>query len=128
MEEELNPLELKEQIEKVSEFENGWSRYLALSTAIIAVISALASLQAGSFSDKALLVKSDAVLFQSQASDQWNYYQAKGVKKNLAESFSEQFNVNKFKQQADQYTKEQVDIQKKATAGGAQGNAPSCRA
>lgn len=113
--EESSPLELKEQIEKASEFENGWSRYLALTTAIIAVLSALASLQSATFSDKALLMKNDAVLFQNQASDQWNYYQAKGVKKNIADSFAIQSGRINFKQQAEQYGKEQEDIKKQAT-------------
>lgn len=113
--EDTSSLEIKEQIEQISEFENGWSRYLALTTAIIAVISAIASLQSGSFSDKALLAKNEAVLIQSQASDQWNYYQAKGVKKNIAESFAATAaNGDSFKQQVEKYTQEQADIQTQA--------------
>ena len=107
-------MEIKEEIEKLSEFDTGWSRYLALTTAIIAVISAIASLQSGSFSDQSLLKKNEAVLLQAQASDQWNYYQAKGVKKNIADSFAQQSGQNSFKQQSDQYAQEQTDIQKQA--------------
>jgi Tfp pilus assembly protein PilE len=113
MEEPVSAMEIKEQIES-ADFNAGWSRYLALTTAIIAVLAAIASLQSGNYADRALLEKNNAVLLQSQASDQWNYYQAKGVKKNIAESFSLQLPSQKFKDQITQYAQEQQVIQKNA--------------
>lgn len=114
MEEETNVLELKEQIEKAAEFSEGWSRYLALTTAIIAVLAAVASLLSGNYSDRSLLEKNNAVLLQSKASDQWNYYQAKGVKKNIAEGFAGKYPDALAKQQIEKYSQDQIDIQKKA--------------
>ncbi len=111
MEEDLT-LEIKEKVEDVAE--GNWSKYLAITTAIIAVLAALASLQSGTFSNEALLEKNNAILAQSKESDQWNYYQAKGIKKNLADSFYQQTNDSKLKQQVDKYAKEQEDIQKQA--------------
>ena len=61
-----------------------WLRYLPLSTAMIAVFAAVASLLSGSNSNEAILAKSDAMLNQSLASDQWAYYQAKSVKQKLS--------------------------------------------
>lgn len=95
-EESIETSELKEQIEKgveaalEREEQVGprWTLYLSLSTAIIAVFAAIASLESGAYSNDAILVKNEAVLFQSQASDQWAYYQAKGVKAALAEANS----------------------------------------
>jgi hypothetical protein len=100
-EEDLETSELKEQIdqrleEHEHEHEHGhapahgkppgpaWLRYLPLSTAMIAVFAAVASLLSGSSSNEAILKKSEAMLDQSLASDQWAYYQAKSVKHTLS--------------------------------------------
>lgn len=88
-EEPLETTELQEKLdEAIERAEKGaekrlapaWSTFLSLSTAVIAVLAALASLQAGSLANRAILVKNDAVLHQAKASDQWAYYQAKGIK------------------------------------------------
>src|SRR5215469_7406882 len=113
MEDENITLEIKEKIEQVSEHA-GWNKYLAITTAILAVFAAIASLLSGSYANNALLQKNDAVLNQSKASDQWNYYQAKGIKKNLAESFYEQNQTATLKNEINKYNKEQTDIQKQA--------------
>ncbi len=42
--------------------------------------AAIASLQAGSSVNDALALKTEATQLQAQASDQWAYYQAKGIK------------------------------------------------
>lgn len=100
-EEDLETSELKEQIDqRLEEHEHAhghghghgharppgptWLRFLPLSTAMIAVFAAVASLQSGASSNEAILAKSDAMLNQSKASDQWSYYQAKSVKGRLA--------------------------------------------
>lgn len=98
-EEDLETSELKEQIDqRLEEHEHAhghghghakpsgpaWLRYLPLSTAMIAVFAAVASLLSGSSSNEAILEKSEAMLSQSQASDQWAYYQAKSVKHTLS--------------------------------------------
>ena len=50
-----------------------WIIYVALTTAIIAVLSAITSLLAAQHAD-------ESMLSQIHASDQWAYYQAKGIK------------------------------------------------
>jgi len=89
MEEDLETAELKEKIdERIEEMEEKqspkWVRYLSLSTAIVAVFAAVASLQSGAYSNEAILEKSEAMLNQSKASDQWAFFQAKGVKASIA--------------------------------------------
>ncbi|MDB4958047.1 MAG: putative transrane protein [Myxococcales bacterium] len=92
MEEELETAELKEKIDEHVEHHAGhgahespkWTRYLSVSTALVAVLAAVASLLSGSNSNEAILEKSDAMLNQSLASDQWAYYQAKSVKSAIA--------------------------------------------
>ena len=89
MEEDLETAELKERIDqRIEEAEERatpkWVKALSLSTAIIAVFAAVASLQSGSNSNEAILEKSEAMLAQSKASDQWAFYQAKTVKAAIA--------------------------------------------
>ncbi|MBW4889294.1 DUF4337 domain-containing protein [Mucilaginibacter sp. HMF5004] len=50
-----------------------WIVYVALTTAVIAVLSAIAGLYASHYAD-------ESMLSQIRASDQWAYYQAKGIK------------------------------------------------
>jgi len=60
------------------EIKDPWLNYLALTTILLAVCATLATFKAGGYSSR-------AVLSQSQASDQWAYYQSKSVKLNLYE-------------------------------------------
>src|SRR5215468_12118119 len=90
MEEDLETAELKERIDqRIEEAEERatpkWVKALSLSTAIIAVFAAVSSLQSGANSNEAILEKSEAMLNQSRASDQWAYFQAKGLKATLSE-------------------------------------------
>lgn len=129
-EEDLETPELKEQIDqRLEEHEHhakhgggqpGWIRYLSLSTAMIAVFAAVASLQSGANSNEAILEKSEAMLAEAQASDQWAYFQAKGVKAAIAESQSEILadaaKAADQKTKAGKYRAEAEEIKKKAEA------------
>src|ERR1700682_6224239 len=55
-------------------------RNIALTTAMFAALGAVAALQAGSTVNEALVLKTEAGRLQAEASDQWSYYQAKGIK------------------------------------------------
>ena len=55
-----------------------WLNLLALTTVILAVCATLATFKGGGYSTR-------TVLNQAMASDQWAYYQAKGIKGNLYE-------------------------------------------
>jgi len=60
-------------------------RNIALTTALLAAFGALASLQAGSTVNEALVLKTEAARLQAEASDQWAYYQAKGINAHVQE-------------------------------------------
>src|SRR6476620_11575032 len=86
-EEEFETMAFKEKLEEAteraveeSEHRARWIVYLSFSTALIAVLAAIAALESGAFSNEALLEKNEALLAQAKASDQWAYYQAKSVK------------------------------------------------
>ena len=57
----------------MSDQKEKWQGWLALSTAIMAVLAALTTLYMGKFSSRAIMA-------QGQESDQWAYYQAKSIK------------------------------------------------
>jgi len=63
----------------LSEGKERWVLYVALTTAVIAVLAAITGLLAGDHSDEAMLA-------QIKSSDQWAYYQAKGIKSDVLAS------------------------------------------
>src|SRR6202165_3934987 len=58
---------------------------IAVMTAIFATIGALFGYMGGATQNNALLFKNEAAIRKTEASDQWNFYQAKSSKQNLAE-------------------------------------------
>src|SRR6202012_4326006 len=60
----------------LSEGKEKWVLYVALTTAVFAVLAAIAGLMAGAHADEAMLT-------QMKASDQWAFYQAKGIKSEM---------------------------------------------
>lgn len=71
--------EIKEAAEEMSEEKEKWMMHVALSTAIIAVLAAIAGLFGNHHSN-------EAVLLQIKASDKWSYYQSKSIKYELEAS------------------------------------------
>jgi hypothetical protein len=55
-------------------------RIIALTTAVLAALAAIAALRAGGTVNEALVLKTEATRLQAEASDQWAAYQAKGIK------------------------------------------------
>ena len=69
---------LTEEIqEKAEEKKERWTMLLALSTAFMAVLAAFAGLLAGHHANEALIER-------VKASDQWNFYQSKNLKQEIA--------------------------------------------
>jgi Domain of unknown function (DUF4337) len=78
---EIETDKLREAIDEEIEKEGGdLLRTIAVSTALFAALAAIASLQAGGTVNEALALKTEATGLQAKASDQWAYYQAKGLK------------------------------------------------
>jgi len=84
---EIDTDKLREAIDEELEHEGGnLLRGIALSTALLAAMAAIASLEAGSTVNEALSLKTEATRLQAEASDQWAYYQAKGLKATVMEA------------------------------------------
>ncbi len=84
---EVETEKLHEAIKEEMEHEGGgFLRTIALTTAVLAVLAAIAALKAGATVNEALVLKTEATSLQARASDQWAYYQAKGVKAAVQEA------------------------------------------
>src|SRR5438128_3857305 len=125
--EEVETTEFKEKLEEAtaraveeSEHRARWIVYLSFSTALIAVLAAIAALESGTYSNEALLEKNEALLAQTKASDQWAYYQAKSVKGTIyatqaaAVEASNPELASTAKREASRYAAEEEEISKAA--------------
>ena len=84
---EVDTDSLRESIDREIERQSGGLlRTIALTTALFAALAALASLEAGGTVNEALALKTEATRLQGEASDQWSYYQAKGLKAAVADA------------------------------------------
>lgn len=94
---------IEEEVKEAEKKERKGSMAIAISTALMAVFAALSSLIAGHHAD-------EAVIEQIRASDQWAFYQAKGIKEEIL-SLS---NIPDKESRSAKYKADQVEIQKKA--------------
>jgi Domain of unknown function (DUF4337) len=106
------PLEnLHEEIHHSAEHSGEvWISWVALSTAILAVLAAIAGLLSGMHAN-------EAMMSQIESSDQWAYYQAKGIKSAVLDakmSLSGAAATEEDRTKSARYQEEQKEIQKEA--------------
>jgi hypothetical protein len=118
---EVETERLHETIHEQVEHEGGaFLKRIALTTALFAAIAAIAALKAGATVNEALVLKTEATRLQAEASDQWAYYQAKGVKAAVAEASRTSWLAiakeppAEYADKQKRYAEEQTEIQKKA--------------
>ncbi len=106
---------LHEQLEESAEHSReSWIMMVALTAALLSVLAAISALFAGHYANEAMLE-------QIQASDQWSYYQAKGIKMAVLESRMELLKQmgketdEKDVKNSERYREEQMEIKKEAT-------------
>ena len=101
------------QAAKLKEKREGWTRYVSLMIVLLAVATAIGSLKAGGFGSKVMLS-------QAQASDTWAFYQAKSIKRHIAElanrTAATPDNAAHAAEEAARYQKEEADVQAHARA------------
>lgn len=108
---------IKEEMEKEG---GGFLRQIALTTAVLAAFAAIAALKAGATVNEALVLKTESTRLQAQASDQWAYYQAKGLKAAVQEATVASWEAAgkpppaKLFEQLVRYAGEQTEIKKAA--------------
>ncbi|MQR00877.1 DUF4337 domain-containing protein [Glaciimonas soli] len=109
-------------VEHVTEHAHGsgdnFAGKIAVMTAIMATVGAMFSYQAGSTESEAAMNKNDAAIKKTEAANQWNYYQAKSSRQNLAELAMHIPGVDAahYTAEAARYKSEKEEIQKKAEA------------
>jgi lipopolysaccharide export LptBFGC system permease protein LptF len=98
--------------------DDGFASRLAVMTAIISTVGALFSYQGGATQNDAMIFKNNAAIKKTEASNQWNYYQAKSNKQNLAELAMALpgVDVDKYKKEVARYKTEKDEIKKEAEA------------
>ena len=90
-----------------------WVLGVALTAAFLAVLAAITALIAEHHADEAMIL-------QIQSSDQWNFYQAKGIKTNLLNTKAEILSAlgkpvdDKDRTKLEKYDKDQAEIKEKA--------------
>ena len=86
---------------------------IAVATAILATVGALFSYMGGATQANAGLFKNNAAIKKTEASNQWNYYQAKSGKQNLAELaivLLPEDRRPQYLQEVERYKKEKAEI------------------
>ncbi|MGE5413601.1 MAG: DUF4337 family protein, partial [Syntrophomonadaceae bacterium] len=105
------------------EVEHGRERFLkqiALTTAVFAALASISALRAGATINEALFLRTEAARLQAQASDQWSFYQAKGIKAAVDEASRtswlamEKVPPAEYVERKDRYAAEQLEIEAKA--------------
>ena len=104
---------------KEKEKREAWTKYVSLTVVIIAVCAAIATQWSGKYGSRVLVQLNTATYNQSQASDQWSFYQAKSIKQNLYEVSRNQLpkttDATEAAQQAAEFEKKiaKYDLEKK---------------
>ena len=92
---------------------DGFAGSIAVATAILATVGALFSYMGGATQANAGLYKNNAAIKKTEASNQWNYYQAKSGKQNLAELaivLLPEDRKPQYTQEVERYKKEKAEI------------------
>lgn len=113
-------MEAFEQAEHAEHASHSGNRFVSIVAVSIAVLAALAAASGSleSFETTvAASAKADAVLLQNKATDNWNFFQAKSLKKNMYDVAAAQGGpkASEFQAQSLRYATEGTDIQKTAT-------------
>ena len=103
-------------VEHAAHGSDGFSNNIAVMTAILATVGALFGYLGGATQNDAALFKNNAAIDKTQASNTWNYYQAKSSKQNLAELAMTIPGVDAehYKTEVARYKQEKEDIKKEA--------------
>ena len=92
---------------------DGFTARVAVLTAVLSTVGAIFGYLGGHSQNAALLYKNEAAIQKTAASNQWNYYQAKSNKQNLAElsiTLTSGEAREKYAQEVERYKKEKQEI------------------
>ncbi|MEO8490721.1 DUF4337 domain-containing protein [Pseudomonas sp.] len=89
---------------------------IAVMTALMATLGAMLIYQAGSTESEAAMDKNNAAIIKTEAANQWNYYQAKSSRQNLAELATHIPGVDAahYKNEIERYKGQKEEVRKQA--------------
>ncbi len=90
---------------------------LAVLTAVLSTVGAIFGYMGGHSQNAALLFKNEAAIQKTSASNQWNYYQAKSNKQNLAElsiTLTSGDTQERYKKEVERYKAEKTEVKAEA--------------
>jgi len=94
----------------------GWRHSIALATAVIAVIGAIAGLYETKNIADMIYFKNEALIWQNKAADQWSFYQAKDIRRHMYD-ISAKINprlADEFTQSSIKYDSDRTKIRQQA--------------
>lgn len=104
------------ELEHAAHSNDDFASRIAVMTAIMATVGALFGYQGGATQNDAAMFKNNAAIKKTEASNQWNFYQSKSNKQNLAElaTILPGADREKYKSDVNRYKSEKEEIKKKA--------------
>jgi hypothetical protein len=89
---------------------------IAILTAVVAALSSIVSFYEGDAEVKASLYKADAAINKTEAANQWAYYQAKSLKRQMQEVLMETNTIKRdiYAKEISRYESEMQEIQQQA--------------
>ncbi len=78
-------LEADRKTQKEKEKRDAWTKYVSLSMICLAVLAAIGTQRGAGYSSATMKQLNEATFNQAEASDQWAFYQAKGIKQSIYE-------------------------------------------
>ncbi|MFP5393308.1 MAG: DUF4337 domain-containing protein [Gammaproteobacteria bacterium] len=105
-------------VEHAAHGSDSFSNNIAVMTAILATVGAMFGYQGGATQNDAAMYKNNAAIEKTNATNSWNYYQAKSNKQNMAEMAMSLPGVNRAQYEAEvaRYKSEKEEIKKQAEA------------
>ncbi len=117
-------LKADQQAQKDKAKRDAWTKYVSLSMICLAVLAAIATQRGAGYSSATMKQLNEATFNQAEASDQWAFYQAKGIKQSIYELERERATngstvlepkvVAGFTAKVDRYENEKKEIMKAA--------------
>ncbi|MFZ6773661.1 DUF4337 domain-containing protein [Undibacterium sp. SXout7W] len=104
------------ELEHAAHGNDDFASKIAVMTAIMATVGALFGYEGGATQNDAAMFKNNAAIKKTEASNQWNFYQSKSNKQNLAElaMVLPGVDIEKYKSEVSRYKSEKEEIKKKA--------------
>jgi hypothetical protein len=119
----VSTLKADRQAQKEKEQRDSWTKYVSLTMIFLAVLAAIATQRGAGYSSGTMKQLNEATFNQAQASDQWAFFQAKGIKQSIYEQERDRLNnlgnpdakvLASVVSRIDRYEKEKKDISTEA--------------